>query len=232
MVVIAGVTSAGLLFAFVYSQGPIVARVSMLEAGGKMNLTVRGKPGLSGAYAIAEDGTIALPGQAAVNVAGLSAKAAADRVAESLHLPQQPEAEASVRVETSNILAIFPVWAVGLLGGALINVFYPAYRMTRNKSWDVLASSWREVLLAAIIGIQFCISVVLCGKGMVLLGVLGASVGAGIQQAMQMTGGQGVGFVSGEWGGVRGTPRRQMAVAIALLLVATAIMAASNTLAN
>ena len=35
------------------------------------------------------------------------------------------------------------------------------------------------------------------GKGMLLLGVLGASVGFGIQQAMQMTGTQLLGFISG-----------------------------------
>ena len=65
---------------------------------------------------------------------------------------------------------------------------------------------------------------------MLLLGVLGASVGAGIQQAMQMVGGQGVGFVSGEWRGVGGSPRRQMYLAIAALIVATIIMAFANTL--
>jgi hypothetical protein len=75
-----------------------------------------------------------------------------------------------------------------------------------------------------------CIAVALGNKGMLLLGALGASVGAGIQQAMQMVGGQGLGFMSGEWKGVDGTPRRQMYVAIVLLLIAAVIMAYSNTL--
>ena len=52
--------------------------------------------------------------------------------------------------------------------------------------------------LSIIIGGQFCLAIALGGKGMVLLGVFGASVGAGIQQAMQMIGGQGLGFISGE----------------------------------
>jgi hypothetical protein len=68
------------------------------------------------------------------------------------------------------------------------------------------------------------------GKGMLLLGALGASVGWGIQQAMQMTGGQAVGFISGEWRGVTGKPRRQMYAAIAVLIVAAMIMAYGNTL--
>ena len=96
----------------------------------------------------------------------------------------------------------------------------------------VLASSWPELALSIIIGCQFCLAVVLVGKGMILLGALGGSVGAGIQQAMQMVGGQGLGFISGEWRGVVGTPRRQMYCAIAVLLIASIIMAYSNTLAN
>jgi hypothetical protein len=67
---------------------------------------------------------------------------------------------------------------------------------------------------------------------MILLGALGASVGAGIQQASQMLGGQGVGFLSGEWRGVHGAPRRLMLASIAALIVAGAIMAYSNTLAK
>jgi hypothetical protein len=98
-----------------------------------------------------------------------------------------------------------------LIGGTIVNIAYPSYLMTKNKSWGVLAQSWKEILLAMMIGIQFCVSVTLMGKGMILLGAFGASVGFGIQQAMQILGGQGVGFVSGEWRGVNGRPRQQMA---------------------
>ncbi len=62
-------------------------------------------------------------------------------------------------------------------------------------------------------------------------GVLMAAT-AGIQQAMQMTSGQGLGFISGEWRGVLGTPRRRMYLAIAVLIVATIIMADGNALSS
>ena len=55
-------------------------------------------------------------------------------------------------------------------------------------------------------------------------------MGWGIQQAMQMTGTQLLGFASGEWRGVQGKPRRQMYVAIAILIVAAGVMAYGNTL--
>ncbi len=164
MVVIAGALSAGISFAFVYSQGPIV---SAMKAHG-----------------------------------------------------------------ASDIPANFAVWAIGLLGGALINVTYPAYLMTKNKNWNVLWESWQELALSIGIGINFILGVALMGKGMLLLGALGASIGFGIQQAMQMLGSQAVGFASGEWRGITGKPRYEMYIAIAVLIVAAMVMAYSNTLAK
>ena len=90
----------------------------------------------------------------------------------------------------------------------------------------------KELMLAVIIGLNMAVGVVLMGKGMVMLGALGASVGFGIQQASQMLGGQGVGFISGEWKGVFGKPRYQMYAAIAVLIIAAIIMALGNSLAK
>jgi L-rhamnose-H+ transport protein len=164
MVVIAGIMSAGISFAFVYSQGPIV---SAMKARG-----------------------------------------------------------------ASDIPANFAVWAIGLLGGALINVAYPAYLMTKNNSWGVLLESWQELALATFIGLNIILAVAMMGKGMLLLGPLGASVGFGVQQAMQMLGSQAAGFATGEWRGIPGTPRHQLYSAIAVLIAAAILMAYGNTLAK
>ena len=145
---------------------------------------------------------------------------------------QGPIVEAMKNQGASDLPATFAVWAVGLLGGSLLNVLYPAYLMTRKKSWGVLGQSWKELVLATIIGLNMAIGVVLMGKGMVMLGALGASVGFGIQQASQMLGGQGVGFISGEWKGVFGQPRHQMYAAIAVLIIAALIMAFGNSLSK
>ncbi len=145
---------------------------------------------------------------------------------------QGPIVEAMKQQGASDIPATFAVWAVGLLGGSLLNVLYPAYIMTRNSSWRVLGESWKELALAVVIGLNMAIGVVLMGKGMLMLGALGASVGFGIQQASQMLGGQAVGFVSGEWKGVFGTPRRQMYAAIVVLILAAVVMAFGNSLAK
>ena len=51
-----------------------------------------------------------------------------------------------------------------------------------------------------------------------------------IADTMQMLGGQTVGFASGEWRGITGTPRHQMYLAIAVLIAAALVMAYGNTL--
>ncbi len=145
---------------------------------------------------------------------------------------QGPIVDAMKKHGASDVPATFAVWAVCLLGGSLMNVIYPAYLMTRKRSWGVLAGSRRELLLAAIIGLNLTAGVALMGNGMLMVGALGASVGFGIQQASQMLGGQCVGFASGEWRGVRGLPRVRMCLAIALLIVAAIIMAIGNSLAK
>lgn len=127
------------------------------------------------------------------------------------------------------IPANFAVWAFGLLGGALVNITYPAILMTKKKSWNVLLTSWKEVIFSLIIGFNFCIAIATMGSGMLMLGAMGASIGFGIQQAMQMLGNQGVGFISGEWRGVNGKPRYYMYTSIALLIIAATIMAYANT---
>ena len=43
-------------------------------------------------------------------------------------------------------------------------------------------------------------------------------------------GGQGAGFISGEWRNVHGRPRKQMGLAIGLMLVAILIMPRANAL--
>ena len=145
---------------------------------------------------------------------------------------QGPIRDAMASHGAGEIPANMAVWAGGLFGGAMINILYPAVLMTVNRSWHVLGQCGRELFLSALIGTQLIISFALAGYGSLLLGALGASVGFGIQQATQIVGTQGVGFVSGEWRGVHGKPRRQMYTAIAILAVGVTILVCARTLAG
>jgi L-rhamnose-H+ transport protein len=122
------------------------------------------------------------------------------------------------------------VWAIALLAGMLVNVVYPAILIAREGSWGRFAKHPGQVLVSALIGIQFFTGVLLMGQGMLALGVLGASVGFGMSQGMQIVGGQILGFVSGEWKGAPSKARSLIYLAIALLLVAAIVLALANTL--
>jgi hypothetical protein len=226
MAVVAGVLSSFMAFVFVYSQAPIVAHFSDVEPKREITITIGSE---KQKCTVSADGNAEIAGLGRVPLGGLTAADAAEGIADRLR-SAHPGDPLEVHVETGSITATFAVFAVGLVAGALLNIGYAVYRLNRNKSWHVLLRSGREFMLAIVIGINFSLAVTLMGKGMLLLGALGASVGWGIQQAMQMTGGQLLGFVSGEWHGVQGTPRRQMYLAIALLIAAGVILAYGNTL--
>ena len=144
---------------------------------------------------------------------------------------QGPIVQAMKAQGADDIPANISVWAIGLLGGGAVNVLYPAYLMTRNRSWAELFS-FRDAFVSSFFGIQFILAMVLLGRGMLWLGILGASVGWGIQQATQILGTQGVGFISGERRGVARKPLAQMIAGILVLIVAAVIMACGNTLAK
>jgi hypothetical protein len=143
---------------------------------------------------------------------------------------QEPIVAAMKARGAGNIASTFAVWAVGMASGALVNLVYPAFLITRNRSWSVFRRARREIPFGLIFGAQFCLAIALLGNGTLALGALGASVGWGVYQAMQIMGNQGVGFLSGEWKGVEGKPRRQMYAAIVILLVAAVVVAYGNSL--
>jgi L-rhamnose-H+ transport protein len=144
---------------------------------------------------------------------------------------QDPIVEAMKAQGADNTSANLAVWAVALMSGAAVNIIFPAWIMTKKRNWGELLNNPGEALLATIIGVQFIIAVTLMGRGMLFLGVFGASVGFAIQQIMQITGNQAVGFLSGEWKNVDGKPRQLMYAALAVLGVAFVIVAISKALA-
>jgi len=139
----------------------------------------------------------------------------------------------SVKLQgASETTANFTVWALGILGGALVNIIYAAYLMTRKKTWQLLFIRKEELIYGPLVGLQFIISIIILGKGMLLLGALGASIGFGIQQSLQVIGNQLVGFIGGEWKGINGKPRKLMYLGLMVILIAVCVFAYSNTTIN
>lgn len=130
----------------------------------------------------------------------------------------------------SEFIANIGVWAGALFAGIVVNIIYPAVIMNRKRNWLDLFSSRHDFLLAPIIGAQLILGAVLLGRGMIFLGALGASVGFGIMQAMQIIGNQTVGFASGEWRGVDTKARNMMYLSLFIIMIAIIIFSYANTL--
>jgi hypothetical protein len=141
---------------------------------------------------------------------------------------QGPVAGALGANGAGTVAALVGLWAFTLPGGALVNIAHPLWRMWRRNSWREFVKAPGEIWLCLLIGILFGIFVMAMGMGMRLMGVLGASLGFGIHQAMQVASSQTVGIVAGEWRGVPAKPRRQMAAAMLLLLIAVVLFAAGK----
>lgn len=145
---------------------------------------------------------------------------------------QGPIVAAMKQRGAGDMAANVAVWAAGLAAGAALNVLYPAWLMFRRRSFGVLREHSRDIPLAILFGVTFFAGFPIMGKGMLLLGALGASVGFGLNQASLLLGGQIVGFLSGEWKGVSGAPLAQIRWAITLLVCAAAIMSVGNALTH
>ena len=143
---------------------------------------------------------------------------------------QAPVISALKAQGAGEFVANIGVWAGALFAGIVVNVIYPALIMTRKGNWQMLFSSRHDFLLAPVIGAQLILGAVLLGKGMIFLGALGASVGFGIMQAMQIIGNQTVGFASGEWHGVDSRAKNLMYLALGIIMVAIIIFSYANTL--
>lgn len=143
---------------------------------------------------------------------------------------QEPIRSAMIERGAAEWPAAVSVYALGMLLGALVNVVYPALLMTKHRSWRTLGRSGKEFGLSLIVGFNLFLAFSLWFQGMLLLGPMGGSIGFGIYFALQILGAQALGWISGEWRGVRGTPLRQMAAAVAILVVAAGIMAYASTL--
>ena len=137
---------------------------------------------------------------------------------------QGPLMEVLTQRGASESGAICAVWAVTLPGGALINVLFPLYLMLRGHSLATLSTP-KDFCLTLLMPLLFVCSLLGMANGMRMMGALGASLGFGLQQGLQILTAQGVGIFTGEWkGGLRQT-QVLMISAVVLMLIAISAMA-------
>jgi L-rhamnose-H+ transport protein len=124
----------------------------------------------------------------------------------------------------------YAVWPVGLLGGLLPNLAYSLYLLFRNKTWSAFRGPWRrDFSMAALMGIFWMGAMSIYGVASIYLGPLGTSVGWGLFQIFNIMTANVSGVLTGEW---RKSPKgalRTLYAGLALLAVATVILAAGNS---
>ncbi|MBQ7257441.1 MAG: hypothetical protein IJS60_07100 [Abditibacteriota bacterium] len=109
------------------------------------------------------------------------------------------------------------IWAVGMFVGVIMNMVYALILMAKNKTFRCF--SFKEFCWSLCDGLQFFVYLIIFGYGTLMMGALGASVGNGVSQCVQTGGQQFIGFVFGEWKGVKGKPVKVLVIGLILLLI-------------
>lgn len=127
--------------------------------------------------------------------------------------------------------ATYALWALAMSGGMIPNLGYAIIRCRRNHSWGRFAlSPHTDLPLSVLMGVLFMSSTAVYGWGALRLGMLGTSVGWGIMQIMQIVVGNLTGFLLGEWKAAGRGPSRVMLCGLAVLVLASLLMAYGNYL--
>jgi L-rhamnose-H+ transport protein len=141
----------------------------------------------------------------------------------------QSIAEEAVRQGTSREAAGYAVWPVGLLGGFVPNAAYAVWLLTRNRSWKHFRVEWRpDVWYGCAMGVLWMGAFAVYGVSSVYLGALGTSVGWALFQIFMIMTANVSGVLTGEWKEAPAHARRGLWVGLALLAVATVVIAAGN----
>ncbi len=140
---------------------------------------------------------------------------------------------AAVGKNVSKLNATYAIWAIAMLGGMVPTLGYALILCARNKSWRRFAMSpVRDASLSVAMGVLFMGSVAFYGLGSIKLGLLGTSVGWAIMQVAQLAAGNVSGFLLGEWKIAGAHAVRRMFGGLAILTVASVVLAYSNYLQN
>lgn len=128
--------------------------------------------------------------------------------------------------------AVFAVWPIALLGGLVVNLGYSVYLLTRNKTWGNFAAKPLEMGPAILGGSIWMIAIAIYSTGTVYLGILGVSVGWALFNITLILSGNLAGVLTGEWKSIARRIFNVNLAGVAVLLVATVMMAIANNSAR
>jgi L-rhamnose-H+ transport protein len=136
----------------------------------------------------------------------------------------------SADMGASQVTAGYAVWPLLLGMGAIPNLLYCGYLLTRNKGWSVFAGQgWaREVLLGAAMGVLWLSGIVTYGYGTSLVGKYGTSVGFALFVTAVILASNTLGIVAGEWKGTAPLTRRFLYAAVAVIVLSILVLSAGG----
>ena len=141
----------------------------------------------------------------------------------------QEIAARAVQLGISPIRAAYTVWPVTLAGGLIPNLAYCVFLLTRNKTWCVFRGPWLpDASFAVLMAVLWTGALAIYGAASVCLGALGTSVGWGLIQILSIMTANIGGLLAGEWTAAPISARRTLYAGLALLTVATVLLAAGN----
>jgi L-rhamnose-H+ transport protein len=135
----------------------------------------------------------------------------------------------AVQQGVTPVRAAYAVWPVTLTGGFLPNLAYCIYLLSRKKTWSTFSGSgFHDAGLGSLMAVLWMGAMALYGVATVYLGALGTSVGYGIFQIFMIMTANGAGLITGEWRTAPRSARITLYASLALLFVATGLLAAGN----
>ena len=140
-----------------------------------------------------------------------------------------PIAETGVKMGCSRFSATNCIWLLMLGAGAIPNIAYCLFLMTRNKTAGLMTSrpAARSWALSVAMGLLWGGSIFLYGAATPRLGNIGPSIGWPLSLAVGLLVANWMGVLLGEWRGASESAMRRMAWGVSTLLVAIAICAVS-----
>ena len=135
----------------------------------------------------------------------------------------------AVQLGVSPIRAAYTVWPVTLAGGLLPNLAYCFYLLSKKKTWPLFLGPWLpDAGFAVLMAVLWMGALAIYGAASVCLGALGTSVGWGLIQILSIMTANIGGLLAGEWTSAPISAHRTLYAGLALLTVATVLLAAGN----
>jgi L-rhamnose-H+ transport protein len=140
----------------------------------------------------------------------------------------KPVLERAVELGASPANATYAVWGIALLGGLVVNLAYSVYLLSRNKTWSAFGARSYDGLGAVVMGLMWMGSIALYGVATTYLGPSGAAIGWGLFSIFVILAANLSGLVMGEWRMVGARTLRNLGLGLALLTIASAVIAWGN----